>query len=148
MQQVTLDCVQGGMVCRTFFPELLHRGSNPSQLETAGRGRLWSAQARKHRVSTSCSTPAPLHPWQDDFPLPSKVVIDVSNHTPCNLSSPEGWEILRRNGLVWIVELNRRVAQLDAAQYGMLLLFLPIFFPHLVPLVELSGWQIWSTMFI
>ena len=28
---------------------------------------------------------------------------------------------LRRNGRVWIVERNRRVAQLDAAQYGMLL---------------------------
>ena len=30
-------------------------------------------------------------------------------------------DILRRNGRVWIVERNRRVAQLDAAQYGMLL---------------------------
>ncbi len=28
---------------------------------------------------------------------------------------------LRRNGRVWIVEHNRSVAQLDAAQYGMLL---------------------------
>ena len=65
---------------------------------------------------------------------------------------------LRRNGRVWIVELNRRVAQLDAAQYGILLARYTDsdghstppaeFCPHLVPLVELSGWQIWSTVFI
>ena len=61
------------------------------------------------------------------------------------------------NGRVWIVELNRRIAQLDAAQHGMLLarytdsdtlLLLPSFCPHLVPLVELSGLQTWSIMFI
>ena len=56
---------------------------------------------------------------------------------------------------VWIVELNKRVSQLDAAQYGMLLASHTDtdghsirFCPHLVPLVELGVWQIWSTMFI
>ena len=56
------------------------------------------------------------------------------------------------------VERNRRVAQLDAAQYGMLLarytdtmdnlLLLPSFCPHLELPVELSRWQIWNIMFI
>jgi hypothetical protein len=73
------------------------------------------------RVSTLCPPLTPLHPWQHDPPLPSKIVIDLSNHTPYKLVSPEGWEILRRNGRVWIVEHNRREAQLDVAQYGMLL---------------------------
>ena len=48
MQSVTLDGVQGGLVRRTPSPELLHGGSNPSQLEAAGRGWSGSAQARKH----------------------------------------------------------------------------------------------------
>ena len=130
MQSVTLDGVQGGLVRRTLCPKLLHRGPNPSQLEAEGSGWSGSAQARKHSAmyigaswSKLCSPPAPLHPWQRDPPLPSKVVIDVSNHTPYALPSPEGWEKLRRNGRVWIVVRNRRVtvAQLDAAQYGMLL---------------------------
>ena len=34
--------------------------------------------------------------------------------------SPEGWEVWQRNGRVWIAEGHRRVAMLDAAQYGML----------------------------
>ena len=93
--------------------------------EEAGQGQLKLGKIARcfstRRESTLCSPPAPLHPWQHEPPLPSKVVIDVSNHNPCALPSPEGWEILRRNGRVWIVELNRHVAQLDAAQYGMLL---------------------------
>jgi len=63
----------------------------------------------------------PPHPWQADPPLPSRVVIDTSHHHPLQLSSPEGWLVLQRNGRVWITEHNRRVARLDAAQYGMLL---------------------------
>ncbi len=69
-------------------------------------------------VSTLCSPLTPLHPWQHDPPLPSKIVMDLSNHTPCKRLSPEGCEILLRNGRVCIAE---HVAQLDAAQYGMLL---------------------------
>ena len=93
--------------------------------EEAGQGQLKLGNIARcisaRRVSKLCSSPVQLHPWQQDPPLPSKVVIDVSNHTPCALPSPDGWEILRRNGRVWIVERDRRVAQLDAAQYGMLL---------------------------
>ena len=88
------------------------------------------------RVSTLCSPLIPLHPWQHDPPLPSKIVIDLSNHTPCKLPSPEGWEILRRNGRVWIVEHNRRVAQLDAAQYGMLLVRFHNSEEHAIPSTE------------
>jgi hypothetical protein len=32
-----------------------------------------------------------------------------------------GWEVIQRNGRVWIAERNTRVAKLDAAQYHMLL---------------------------
>jgi hypothetical protein len=97
--------------------------------EEAGQGQLKLGNIARcisaRRVLKLCSPPVPLplHPLQPDPPLPSKVVIDVSNHTRCALPSPEGWEILRRtrNGRVWIVERNRRVAQLDRSQYGMLL---------------------------
>ncbi len=88
--------------------------------EEPGSGQLKIGLTRcicMRRVSTLCSPLSPLtplHPWQHDPPLPSNIVIDLSNHTPCKLLSPEGWEILRRNGRVWIVEHNRRVAQLDA----------------------------------
>ena len=62
--------------------------------EAAGQGQLKLGNIARcisaRRGSKLCSPPAPLHPWQRDLPLPSKVVIDVSNHTPCALPSPEG----------------------------------------------------------
>ena len=62
--------------------------------EAAGQGQLKLGNIARcisaRRGSKLCSPPAPLHPWQRDPPLPSKVVIDVSNHTSCNLLSPEG----------------------------------------------------------
>jgi hypothetical protein len=69
------------------------------------------------------SPPVASHPWQTDPPLPSKVVIDITDHLPRlgQLQSPNGWEVMQRNGRVWIVEGNKRLAQLDAAQYSMLL---------------------------
>ncbi len=88
--------------------------------------------------SLLCSPLTTLHPWQHDPPLPSKIAIDLSNHTPCKLLSPEGWEILLRNGRVWIVEHNRRVAcaQLDAAQEGMLLVRYSNSAEHSIPPAE------------
>ena len=61
-----------------------------------------------------------LHPWQSEPPLPSNVSIDTTHHHPRLMPSPEGWEVWQRNGRVWIAESRRRVAMIDAAQYGML----------------------------
>ena len=62
-----------------------------------------------------------LHPWQVEPPLPSRVTIDISHHLPRSLPAPEGWEILQRNGRVWLTECRNGVVRLDAAHYGMLL---------------------------
>ena len=61
------------------------------------------------------------------------------------------------SGLLSVI-MNRRVAQLDTAQYGMLLARYTDtnrqstppaeFCPHLELLAELSGWQIWNIMYI
>ena len=61
-----------------------------------------------------------LHPWQAEPPLPSNVIIDTTHHYPRLMPSPEGWEVWQRNGRLWIAESRRRVAMIDAAQYGML----------------------------
>ena len=95
----------------------LQAGDPAGQLELAGLVQYISKRRR-------CSVPRPavvLHPWQTDPPLPSRVTIDVSHHYPKNLPAPEGWEIIQRNGRVWIAEYNNRIAKMDAAQYSMLL---------------------------
>jgi hypothetical protein len=114
--------------CTLCFPNPSNVAPTPCNWklqEEAGHGQVKIGSLAScfftRRVSAPCSPPAPFHPWQHDPPLLSKVVINLLNHTPCKLPSPEGLEILRRNGRVWIVELYLRVAQLDAAQYGMLL---------------------------
>jgi hypothetical protein len=61
------------------------------------------------------------HPWQADPPLPSRITIDVAHHHPKSLPAPENWDIIQRNGRVWIAEHNNRVIKMDAAQYGLLL---------------------------
>ncbi len=67
------------------------------------------------------SPPVVPHPWQTDLPLSPKFIIDITNHLPRQQQSPDGWEVMQRNGRVWIVENNRRLVQLDVAQYRMLL---------------------------
>jgi hypothetical protein len=54
-------------------------------------------------------------------PLPVNVTIDISHHHPRSLSVPAGWEVIQRNGWIWVVEQNNRVTKKDAAQYHMLL---------------------------
>ncbi len=49
------------------------------------------------------------------------VTIDISHHHPRSLSAPVGWEVIQRNGRVWMVEQNNRIIKIDAAQYHMLL---------------------------
>jgi hypothetical protein len=54
-------------------------------------------------------------------PLPSRITIAVSHHPPKSLPAPENWEIIQRNGRVWIAEHSNRVIKMDAARYGLLL---------------------------
>jgi hypothetical protein len=61
------------------------------------------------------------HPWQAEPPLPVNVTIDISHHHPRSLSAPVGWEVIQRNGRIWMVQQNNRVTKIDAAQYHMLL---------------------------
>ena len=56
-----------------------------------------------------------LHPWQADPPLPSRVVIDISHHLSRGLQAPEGWEIIKRNGRVWVAARSNKIILLDAA---------------------------------
>ena len=61
-----------------------------------------------------------LHPWQSDPPLPDRVRVDLSNHFPQSLPSPEGWEICQRNARVLITDPFHRTVGISSAQYGML----------------------------
>ena len=95
----------------------LQSGGPSGQTELAGL-----VQYITHR--RSCASPRPaviLHPWQADPPLPSKVVIDISHHLPRVLPAPEGWEIIQRNGRVWVAARSNQIIRLDAAHYNMLL---------------------------
>ncbi len=85
---------------------------NCGQLKMTGLVKYLS----KRLMPLCFSPPVVPHPWQTDLPLPPKVVIDITNHLPRQLQSPDGWEVMQRNGRVWIVEGNRRGVQLDAAQ--------------------------------
>jgi hypothetical protein len=95
----------------------LQEAGNCCQLKMTGLVKYLS----KRLMPLCFSPPVVPHPWQTDLPLPPKVVIDITNHLPRQLQSPDGWEVMQRNGRVWIVENNRRLVQLDAAQYSMLL---------------------------
>ena len=61
------------------------------------------------------------HPWQAEPPLPSRITIDLAHHHPKSLPAPDNWEIMQRNGRVWIADHKNRVVKMDAAQYGLLL---------------------------
>jgi hypothetical protein len=103
--------------CGTAPGWKLQPASSTGQLEITGLVRC-IAQRRHGKV------PCPvviLHPWQAEPPLPSKVTIDISHHLPRSLPAPEGWEILQRNGRVWITECSNGIFRLDAAHYSMLL---------------------------
>ena len=55
--------------------------------------------------------------WQAEPPLPISVTIDISPGAFQHL----GWEVIQRNGRIWMVEQNNRVTKIDAAKYHMLL---------------------------
>jgi hypothetical protein len=60
--------------------------------------------------------PVPFHPWQTEPALPHTVIIDTSHHNPTQLPNPEGWNVMKRNGRVWIADGDRQVTRMDAAQ--------------------------------
>jgi hypothetical protein len=95
----------------------LQPGSSPAQNEMKGL-----VQYVTHRSCGSgqrlVSTP---QLWQTDPPLPPRIVIDLSHHHPRSLPAPVGWEVIQRNGRVWLAERNAWVVKMDAAQYHMLL---------------------------
>ncbi len=75
-----------------------------------------------HRRYCGISRSEPiLHPWQAEPPLPVNINIDVSHHHPQSLPAPVGWDVIQRNGRIWMVEQHNRVVKLDEAQYHMLL---------------------------
>jgi hypothetical protein len=64
---------------------------------------------------------SPLHPWQSDPPLPNHEAIDLSHHHPKQMHCPQDWEVMQRNGRVWIARKGMYPFSIDAAQYGMLI---------------------------
>ena len=81
-------------------------------------GFLWSFRRRRTKPITQPLTWP--HPWQSDPPLPAHITIDLSNHLPCLLPSPAGWEVLQRNGRTLITAPGCSSVGLDSAQFGML----------------------------
>ncbi len=82
-------------------------------------------QGVKQRRAVSVHSPlSPLHPWQSDPPFPNHVAImaiDLSHHHPKHMHCQQDWEVMQRNGRVWIARKGMCPVSLDAAQYGMLI---------------------------
>ena len=107
----------GSRECGTAPSWKLQAANSTGQLELTGL--VLCITQRRHGI-----VPRPtviLHPWQMEPPLPSRITIDISHHLPRSLPAPAGWEILQRNGRVWLTEHSNGIARLDAAHYNMLL---------------------------
>ncbi len=85
---------------RTERPCAVHRTSQPWK---------WAASGKRSPVMANGP------------PLPPRIVIDLSHHHHRSLPAPLGWEVIQRNGRVWLAEGRTRAVKLDAAQYHMLL---------------------------
>ena len=113
-------------VLRTWFD--LRDPTLPSQqwrLEVGGADgqqvlRNIVLDVRRRRGGVEWRAPVMLQPWQSEPPLPDRVQVDLSNHSPLSLPSPEGWEIWQRNARVLITDPLNRTVGLSSAQYGML----------------------------
>ena len=107
----------GSRECGTAPSWKLQAANSTGQLELTGL--VLCITQRRHGI-----VPRPtviLHPWQMEPPLPSRITIDISHHLPRSLPAPAGWEILQRNGRVWLTEHSNGIVRLDAAHYNMLL---------------------------
>ena len=62
----------------------------------------------------------PTYIWQTEPPLPSKIVVDLSNHTPNPRPAPPGWVVTQRNARVLVTAAGQHSFGLDDALYGML----------------------------
>ena len=87
----------------------LIRGQNTGQLSIGGLSQRVSLK----RGLPVSMPPAVLHPWQAAPPLPSLIEIDLSNHYPQHLPSPDLWRISQRNARVLISDPRDRVVGLD-----------------------------------
>ncbi len=63
-----------------------------------------------HRRRSGIPRQQPIpHPWQArqaEPHLPISVTIDISHHLPRSLPAPVGWEVIQRNGRIWLIEQN------------------------------------------
>ena len=93
-------------------------GDGLQQLVGLGQGIL------TRRESFCKFTPAlpfiPTYIWQTEPPLPSKIVVDLSNHIPNPCPAPPGWVVTQRNARVLVTAAGEHWFGLDDAQYDML----------------------------
>ena len=108
-----------------FSPKKLNMLHPTWKLNATGSDGQMTISSLKQYFSTRRKTsfqlpPVPFHPWQTEQALPHTMVIDTFHHNPTQLPSPEGWNVMKRNGRVWIADGYRHVTRMDAAQYCML----------------------------
>jgi len=82
-------------------------------------GRAWLG-ASQRRIQTLSNRTMSTQVWQMEK-IPSNIHVDLTNHEPQQLPSPEHWEIWQRNARVVITKMDGPVATMCSAQYGMLL---------------------------
>ena len=94
----------------------LSEGGVEGQRTISGLTQYFSKRST-HRIPPPF---VPPHPWQIGPTLPSTITIDISQHHPTQLPCPNGWQVMQRNGRVWIATEVKNIIMLDAAHYGML----------------------------
>jgi hypothetical protein len=108
-----------------FFPKTLNMLHPTWKLNAIGSDGQMTISSLTQYFSTRRKTsvqppPVPFHPWQTEPALPHTVIIDTSHHNPTQLPSPDGLNVMKRYGRVWIADGDRQVTRMDAAQYCML----------------------------
>jgi len=112
--------------CFNLCRDKSHRQTNPDwlMLDRDNGGQLvlggvsqgiWQRRGRVPDFKTIS-----VQKWQMEK-IPSNIQIDLMNHEPLQLPSPEQWEIWQRNARVVITNANRALVTMCSAQYGMLL---------------------------
>ena len=113
---LTFTCHCPPTTLPTTPPWQLIRGQSNRQLIVGVSQRVNIKLGRSIPVS-----PAVLHPWQADPPLPSLVEIELSNHYTQRLPTSNRWHISQRNDArVLMPDPRNRVVGLDATHDKML----------------------------